>query len=80
MDGGTDPFYPEAWWATLGLTSGRMKTTQEFYHNRYHDGYVSCEEGSNFTDCSGTLLGTYVQASQVSTLLRDNHFPVEPPG
>ena len=55
-----DPFYESAWWAKLGYTSGRLKTTLELYHSRYHDGYASCTDDS-FSDCSGVFLGTYSQ-------------------
>ncbi len=44
----------------MGYTSGRVKTTLEIYHSRYHDGYSSCTD-ETFSDCSGVLLGTYSQ-------------------
>lgn len=54
----SDPYYADAWWAKLGYTSGRVKTTLGIYHSRYHDGYSACS-GDDFQDCSGVLLGSY---------------------
>lgn len=37
--------------------------------NRYHDGYTSCTD-SDFKECSGVLLGTYIYVSIYSSVLR----------
>ena len=60
----SDPYYEDAWWAKLGYTSGRIKTTLEIYHSRYHDGYASCSDDT-FQNCTGVFLGTYSQVGSV---------------
>lgn len=34
------PYYERAFWAELGLTSGRLRSTTQLYQTRYHDGFV----------------------------------------
>lgn len=38
------PYYERAFWAELGLTSGRMRTTLPLYQSRYHDGFVRWDQ------------------------------------
>eukprot|EP00752_Nemacystus_decipiens_P011719 g10400.t1 len=71
------PFYEDAWWAKLGYTSGRIKTTLEFYQGRYHDGYSSCTDDT-YWDCTGVFLGTYVQGERGEKWAR-NYFPPRSP-
>ncbi|CAM9322615.1 unnamed protein product [Scytosiphon promiscuus] len=71
------PYYEDAWWAKLGYTSGRVKTTLEIYHSRYHDGYSSCSDDS-FQNCSGVLLGTYGQGKKGGIWAQD-YFPPRSP-
>ncbi|CAM9336613.1 unnamed protein product [Ascophyllum nodosum] len=67
------PFYPNAWWSQL-YTSGRLRTTLDLYNARYHDGYVQCS-GDDYTDCSGVLLGTYVQGHEKGARWANQYFP-----
>ncbi|CAN0185945.1 unnamed protein product [Scytosiphon promiscuus] len=71
------PYYEDAWWAKLGYTSGRVKTTLEIYHSRYHDGYSSCSD-DNFQNCTGVLLGTYAQGERGGIWAQD-YFPPRSP-
>lgn len=58
----SDPYYEDAWWAKLGYTSGRVKTSLGIYHSRYHDGYSACTD-EDYHDCGGVLLGAYTMVS-----------------
>eukprot|EP00904_Undaria_pinnatifida_P005751 jgi/Undpi1/2305/HiC_scaffold_13.g05689.m1 len=70
------PYYPDAWWAKLGYFSGRMKTTKEIYHSRYHDGYTNCTDDT-FTVCSGTHLASYAQNERGAPWMQ-RFFPDKP--
>ncbi|CAD7697140.1 unnamed protein product [Ostreobium quekettii] len=56
-------YYDDAFWAQPGLnrTGGRMRTSEELYNSRYHDGFVRCDDNGA---CKGILLAQYASGDR----------------
>lgn len=61
-------FWEDAWWLTkLQFENGRMRTDEEIYSIRYHDGFVTCKNSETLQGCRGGLLTSYVAGDTSGT-------------
>jgi len=60
-------YWSDAWWLTaLATPFGRVRTDQELYGSRLHDGHVTCDDAVAMTGCRGALLVSYVLGDDTS--------------